>query len=267
MQARLEALTISVDGDELNACLLTPATSLPGVLFVHGWGDSKEQDLEHAREMAGLGCVCLTFDLRGHAGTSGRREQVTREENLRDLLVAYDTFASEHGVDPNAIAVVGISYGGYLATLLTALRPVRWLALRAPAIYKDDGWDAPKRSLHRDPEFAAYRNRELPPDDNRALRACAAYAGDVLIVESEHDQIVPHPVIASYVAAFSRAHSLTARVIEGADHALSSERSRQAYSSILVKWLTEMIVGARSKAAPQPEKKAARPKSNAIENE
>ena len=267
MRARLESLSIRVDGDELDASLLTPAASLPGVLFVHGWGDSKEQDLEHAREMAGLGCVCLTFDLRGHAGTSTRREQVTREENLRDVLVAYDTFAAGHGVDPQSIAVVGISYGGYLAALLSALRPVRWLALRAPAIYKDDGWESPKRSLHRDPDFAAYRRRELPPDDNRALRACAAYTGDVLIVESGRDDIVPHPVIASYIAAFSGAHSLTARVIENADHALSSQDSRQAYSSILVKWLTEMIVGARSRAAPQPGKTTARTKGNAVENE
>ena len=182
MQAQLEELYIPVDDEQLAAALLTPATLLPGVLFVHGWGDSKEHDLARARQMAGLGCASLTFDLRGHAGSCRRQESVTREDNLRDLLAAYDKLVALGRVDPASIAVVGISYGGYLATILTALRPVRWLALRAPALYKDAGWDLPKRQLHQDPDFGAYRRRKLPPNDNRALCACAAYRGDVLIV-------------------------------------------------------------------------------------
>jgi pimeloyl-ACP methyl ester carboxylesterase len=267
MEARLETLAIAIDDDQLAATLLTPATLLPGVLFVHGWGDSKEQDLARAREMAGLGCVCLTFDLRGHVGTVRRQETVTREENLRDVLAAYDRFIALWAIDPKAIAVVGISYGGYLATLLTALRPVRWLALRAPALYKDAGWDLPKRKLHQDPEFAAYRRRELPPDDNRALRACSAYRGDVLIVESGNDEVVPHPAIASYVTAFSNAHSLTTRVIESADHALSDQQWQRAYTSILVTWLSEMIVGARTEAAGAKQESPVPPSKNDPEQE
>ena len=267
MDARIETLSIAVDDDQLSAALLMPATLLPGILFVHGWGDSKEQDLERARKMAGLGCVCLTFDLRGHKGTDGRQETVTREENLCDLLAAYDRFVSEHVVDPAAIAVVGISYGGYLATLLSELRPVRWLALRAPALYKDADWGMPKRALHKDPDFAAYRRRELPPDDNRALRACAAYKGDVLIVESEHDDVVPHPAVASYTSAFSKARSVTARVIDDADHALSEEKWRHAYTKILVDWLTETIINARAKEAPAPPDKTPAPSSNLPEQE
>ena len=93
------------------------ATPLPGVLFVHGWGGSQEHDLVRAREAAGIGCVCLTFDLRGHERTARHWEKVNRPQNLADLLAAYDWLASQPNVDPTAIAVVGISYGGYLAAL------------------------------------------------------------------------------------------------------------------------------------------------------
>jgi len=94
----------------------------------------------------------------------------------------------------------------------------------------------------------AYRRSLVGPGDNRALAACAAFAGDVLIVESEDDQIVPHPVVENYLAAFKRVKSVTYRVLSGADHALSKQESRQAYGSLLVSWITEMTLGARATA-------------------
>ena len=160
------------------------------------------------------------------------------------MLAAYDALADRPGVDSSAIAVVGSSYGGYLAAILTALRPVRWLGLRAPALYKDADWAVPKRRLDRE-ELAAYRRRHVGPEENRALAACAAFEGDVLLVESEHDDVVPRPAVASFRAAFGRARSLTYRVIEGADHGLSEEAWQRAYTSLLVGWVTEMVLGAR----------------------
>ena len=133
MTTRDDRIAISVDDQEISGTLVTPATVVPGVLFLHGSGGSQEQYLARAREIAALGCVCLTVDLRGHAGTEEQKETVTREDNLRDAIAAYDTLASHRAVDKEAIAVVGSSYGGYLAAILSSLRRVRWLALRVPA--------------------------------------------------------------------------------------------------------------------------------------
>ena len=130
MEARLSTLEIPVDDERLSATLLAPAESMPGVLFVHGWGGRQQHNLVRAREAVGLGCICLTFDLRGHARDAAQRDHVSRAQNLDDLVAAYDHLAAVPAVDPDAIAVVGISYGGYLAALLTRLRRVRWLALR-----------------------------------------------------------------------------------------------------------------------------------------
>jgi esterase/lipase len=74
------------------------------VLFVHGWGGSQEQYVSRARDVAALGCICLTFDLRGHAKTRAQVETVTREDNLRDVLAAYDVLLHQRGVDASAIA-------------------------------------------------------------------------------------------------------------------------------------------------------------------
>ena len=249
MEIRLDPVEIVAGDDQVCGTLLSPAPALPGVLFVHGWGGSQEHDLGRARQAAGIGCVCLTFDLRGHERTAGQRESVSRPQNLQDLLAAYDWLVARPGVDPAAIAVVGISYGGYLASLLTGLRPVNWLALRSPAIYKDEGWDLPKRRLHDDPDLAAFRRRGLAWEENRALRACREFKGDVLLVEAEHDPIVPHPVIDNYARAFSGSRSLTRRRIAGVDHAFSGKPQQKEYTDVLVGWLTEMVAGAREREA------------------
>jgi dienelactone hydrolase len=248
MTTRDSPIEIPVDGQCIPGTLVTPATAVPGFLFVQGWGSGQEVYLTRAREIAALGCGCLTFEPRGVARDHPEHETVTREENLRDILAAYDTLASHSGVDAEAIGVVGSSYGGYLAAVLSSLRPVRWLALRVPALYKDEDWALPKRGLNRD-ELAAYRRSPVGAAENRALGACAAFEGDVLIVESERDDVVPHPVIANYMAAFERAHSVTYRVIAGADHGLSEPPWQQAYTSLLVSWATEMVIGAREGGA------------------
>ncbi|MPS99893.1 MULTISPECIES: alpha/beta fold hydrolase [unclassified Pseudomonas] len=244
MSIQSESVDLQVEGDSIAGTLVSPGNKMPGILFVHGWGGSQQRDLARARQITGLGCVCMTFDLRGHENTASQRLTVTREQNLQDLLVAYDRLAGHPAVDSNAIAIIGSSYGGYLATLLTLQRPVKWLALRVPAMYWDEDWHSPKQTLDRQ-RLNAYRQRPLGPDDNRALAACAAFRGDVLLVESEQDDYVPHTTMMSYRSAFVSAHSLTHRIVDGADHALSSEENQKTYSSILTAWISEMVIGAR----------------------
>jgi uncharacterized protein len=251
MATRDKDISIRVDDQEIAGTLVTPATMVPGVLFLHGWGGTQEHYLARAREIAALGCVCLTIDLRGHAATQDQQQSVTREDNLRDVIAGYDMLVNQPGVDRSAITVVGSSYGGYLAAILSSQRAVRWLALRVPALYKDEDWSLPKQELKKY-GLDAFRRGPVRLEENRALAACAVFEGDVLIIESEHDDIIPHPVIANYIAAFEKAHSLTYRVIEGADHGLSEERWQQAYTSLLLNWATEMVLGAReSGAAPE----------------
>jgi hypothetical protein len=241
MSAHDSIVEIEAAGHRLAGTLVTPATLLPGVLFVHGWGGDQHQYLARARAVSSLGAMCLTFDLRGHADTRAHREEVTRDDNLRDVLAAYDLLTRQRGVDRHAIAVVGSSYGAYLGAILTSERPVKWLGLRAPALYMDAGWAHPKVALHHDGALHAYRRRAHEASTNRALRACQAFRGDVLIVESEHDDIVPHPTVANYLEACKDARSLTYRVLDGADHALTGVESQQAYTSRLVEWFKEML--------------------------
>lgn len=241
-----ERVEIAVDAERIAGTFVTPGTLLPGVLFVHGWGGSQQQYLARARAIAALGCVCLTFNLRGHVETRPQYETVSREINLRDVVAAYDLLVQRRHVDPTQIAVIGSSYGGYLGAILTTMRQVRWLGLRAPALYIDTGWDTPKLQLHLTQDLKAYRHQLVAPGGNRALKACQAFAGDVLLVESEHDDIVPPSVLASYREACTHARSLTCRRIVGADHGLTAGADQRAYTALLVDWLSEKAFDERS---------------------
>ena len=62
--------------------------------------------------------------------------------------------------------------------------------MRVPALYEDDAWEVPKYSLDRE-ELQDYRSSQVPAQLNRALRSCKDFKGDVLIVESENDHLIP----------------------------------------------------------------------------
>lgn len=259
MTTRDERVQIAVDHERIAGTFITPGMRMPGVLFVHGWGGSQAQYLARAREVAALGCVCLAFDLRGHAETLTQFQTVSREMNLRDVVAAYDLLIERPEVDRESIAVVGSSYGGYLSAILTTLRPVKWLGLRAPALYRDTHWEAAKLQLHKEQDLRAYRSQPVPTEDNRALQACHEFHGDILLIESELDTIVPNAVLGSYRKAAKEARSLTYRVIEGADHGLTQERDQLAYTLLLLKWLKEMIFSARKSPIVAPERDASVP--------
>jgi pimeloyl-ACP methyl ester carboxylesterase len=236
--------------------LRTMPPILPGVLFVHGWGGDQHQYVTRASELAALGCVCVTFDLRGHAQTQAQFESVSREDGMRDVLAAYDFLAAQRNVDSDSIAIVGSSYGGYLAALLTALRPVKWLALRAPALYTDSEWRLPKLQLRREQALEKYRLQSVTPDESNALRVCREFTGDVLIVESENDTVIPRQVIVNYREACIHAKSLTYRLMEGADHGLSSEAWHRAYTALLVSWFNEFVFSKKGTEATDAEQRA-----------
>ena len=247
----MKTVSIAVDDQHINGKLLQPPRDdrrRPAVLFVHGWGSSQRRSIGKAKQLVQAGYVCLTFNLRGHARTVEQRETVTRAQNLTDVLAAYDLLAAQPDVDDDRIAVVGGSYGGYLATLVTTKRDVRALALRAPALYKDGDFDRPKRALNLDPDLPAYRRRRLEPTDNIALAAAARFEGDVLVVESEHDTVIPHPVIANYLRAFGAAASREHEVIPDADHGLSQRGWRRAWGDVLVRWVLARLPAPSSAA-------------------
>ena len=150
--------------DRVGGYLVTPAATderVPAVLYLHGAGGDREEQLDVAVRLARKGAAGLTITApsRGKAPPAG----ATVEETLRwqrDTIVAdvvaarrgLDLLADDDRVDPDRLGLVGWSMGGRLATIVagvdervraavlmsTGAGPVAEYVAAAPDELKDD---------------------------------------------------------------------------------------------------------------------------------
>lgn len=236
----MKKVSIGVNGQKIKGMLIFPPnlkSKNPAVLLIHGWASSETSHIPRAQAIANLGYVCLTFNLRGHGESDGKLDEFSRKDHLQDIIASYDFLAGQLEVDKEKISVCGSSYGGYLATLLSAKRNVKTLVLRGPSLYKDKDFTIPTAEIIKD-NPQVFQQTNLNSTNNRALYALSVFKGSVLIIESEKDDIVPAKTIKNYLLA---AHStlLTHKIIKNADHRLSKEEWQREYISLLVKWFNE----------------------------
>jgi alpha-beta hydrolase superfamily lysophospholipase len=226
--------TAFVGASSLLCKTIRPSNPRGAALFVHGWGGSHLDDLPTAQALAMAGIACCVFNQRPRVDGEEEHDLATRPEALEDLKIVYDWFA--HGPMPARapLGVVGFSYGGYLAALLTKVRPVPWLVLRSPAIYPDRDWQQPKQALLSHVNMLAYRTRTSATDTNAALCAMRDFQGPSLLVTAGRDRRIPQEVFRAYAKAATQPPER--HVIACADHELSAEAWRQDYKAALVRW-------------------------------
>ncbi len=224
-----QRLTLPSDGRVLSGTLVSAdAPSGAGVLFVHGLGSSGATNVERAEAVSQHhSATCLAIDLGGHGDSTGRLTQVTPRQNLADVVAAHDRLASTPGVDPTRIGVCAASYGAYLSILLSALRPVERLLLRAPALYADDCFD----------RVLGERRSGDPTTAPTPLAHLGLFGGPVTIVESEHDEVISHDTVEAYLGALPRAVHV---VQPDARHALTDPAWREAFQRIVVEFFATL---------------------------
>jgi pimeloyl-ACP methyl ester carboxylesterase len=203
----------------------------PGLLFVHGLHSDQSGYQRRAEVVsAALGAVCFTFDLSGHGESAGAGtlDEFTPRDHLLDVLAAYDKLTSHEQVDINRVGVCAASYGAYLTALLVSRRPVRRILLRAPGLYDDNDLDTPLS-----------QRRASRADVNAPLlfEGLNDFGGEILILESEKDEYIPHSVIEAYLNASPRAHH---EVIADATHVLKEPAWKEAFLKAIKNWFREL---------------------------
>jgi dipeptidyl aminopeptidase/acylaminoacyl peptidase len=141
-----------LQGDVFKPRDLEPAQKLPGILLIHGWGGNRANlNRIYAPQLAGLGFVVMTFDLRSWGDSEGflltddalpamaesgevtikgqhLRSIVNPQKMLEDSRAALSWFVAEPNLQADNIGIWGTSLGGGLA-LVTAANDQRIKAL------------------------------------------------------------------------------------------------------------------------------------------
>lgn len=239
----MQPIEFKVGKQTIRGTLISPkhlAKKNPGVLFIHGWASNQAGYIPRAEAVSKHGAICLTFNMRGHGNSDGTFEHLSRQNHLDDILAAYDFLISQENIDKQQIGVVGASYGGYLASILTSKRPIKWLVLRAPALYKDELFNRPTATLIRN-DVRVYRNTNIQPAENMALKALTKFKGKILIVESENDEEIPKQTIENYFRAVNPGVTITHEIIRQADHPLSKPEWKLKFIKILSEWFEKKL--------------------------
>lgn len=229
-------ITISANNNSSLAgmVLINPDTNgkRPAILVIHGWTSEMARYPERVQPEIDMGYIAVLFDMRGHGQTGGDLDTLSPHDHLDDCLAAYDYMMSLDTVDPDNISVFGSSYGGYLASLVSAERKVHHLLLSVPALYPDDIFDQPK--LQRSEYTTEYRKRELHANENKALKAVHDFNGDLLLIEAEHDEQVDPQVMKNFRSVAKEDYDYA--LIKGADHSMKNTGTNEARIEVMANW-------------------------------
>ena len=240
---RVRQIEFVSEGKMLQGTIFSPEVlkeKNPGLLFIHG-SPSRGQagQVEYADAVAKAGYMAMTFDLSGHGASQGGDQPPVMENFLNDTTAAYDRFVQEAALDPKKITVVGGSLGSYLALMLAERKRVENLVLQNPANFPDNVLEKPVTDYTGTEPVLEWRQQPLKFDSNASLKAIHEFKGNVLIVESELDELIPHQSTENYVKAVKDTSRVRREVLPGAKHYLADPAQRMQYQNMLLAWLQE----------------------------
>jgi dienelactone hydrolase len=225
--------------DRVGGYLVTPAATderVPAVLYLHGAGGDREEQLDVAVRLARRGAAGLTITApsRGKSPPAGE----TAEETLRwqrDTIVAdvvaarrgLDLLADDDRVDPDRLGLVGWSMGGRLATIVAGVdgRVRAAVLMSTGAVPVAEYVEAAPDELKDDVEAV------LPDID--PLSHVADIRGALLVQAARADSVVPQRALQAVVDA---APDDAAVEWYPTDHALDEQATRDRLA-----WLGDQL--------------------------
>jgi pimeloyl-ACP methyl ester carboxylesterase len=188
-------LALAVDGAELRVAV-RPHDGPKALIYFGGNAEDVSASLPQlAAALPGYAIYALHY--RGYGGSSGTPTEATLHA---DALALFDKVRTQHA----EIALVGRSLGSGVAVRLASLRPVSRLVLVTPY---DSILEVAKR------QFPYFPVSWLLTDKYESWRAAPAIRVPTLLLQAEHDEVIPAASTARLNAAF--AHGIASLVVIG----------------------------------------------------
>ena len=174
-------------GGRIGADLYRPKGSgpFPAVVVCHGFGSIRKYWVnEIAAELAARGFAALIFDYRGFGDSEGKRDQLFPMEQVEDTRAALGFLAAQDDIDPDRLALYGVSFGGAVAAYAAALDDRAAGTVCAVGIADGRSW---LRSLRRQWEWLEFEKRLAEDRRRRVLTGESEVVdpGEIMIRDPE----------------------------------------------------------------------------------
>jgi uncharacterized protein len=119
-------VTFENQGTRLTGILRRPEGGgpFPAVAFVDGSGPAERDSFsEEAEALARAGFASLSWDKPGCGGSGGDWRAQSLQDRAAEALAAVACLAAQDGVDPDRIALLGASQGGWVGPLAASQSP------------------------------------------------------------------------------------------------------------------------------------------------
>ncbi|MBP6880246.1 alpha/beta fold hydrolase [Candidatus Saccharibacteria bacterium] len=212
---------------------------LPGVIIFHGMTSSENSYIPLAELLAKDGMVGLAISMRGHGRSDGDFNKETVAAATNDALAAYDFLAELPIIDINKIGMVGSSVGAILAATATSGRDIASLVLRAPAAYTSEMMQISMAATMTNEEKQFHEIEKLSATP--AGKCIEKFGGDLLVVASEKDHLIPTSITEGYIDTANHASTKKLEIIKGASHQLINLVWQKEFNQLAVNWFKKSL--------------------------
>ena len=205
---------------------------IPAVLLLHGDLGSRDEtgDLfgREAADLAAVGIASLRIDFAGSGDSIEPDLALDYPNMVADATASVQYLQQDPRIDPDRVAVLGLSRGGSIAATLAGTLPgVAALVEWSGAVYNGYDEDPDAHQQARDDGFVPIdlgdRDFDLSLnwydtiEKSHPLDDVAAYRGPVLAVVGADDDVVP-PAVDDVFLATVASPDTTLHTIDGVDH-------------------------------------------------
>lgn len=231
----IEKVEIIVNSQKIKGTIYYPEIlkdKNPAVIFFTGMTSSEDKYVDRAKELVKEGIIVFTFSYRGHGKSEGDFNLLTVNDLVIDGFTAYNFVVSKDVVDKEHIGICGVSVGATVAVLTANEFPVSSLVLRAPAVYSDEAMKITLNELMLKEKNIFNNIKDV--QEIIAIQSIKKFAGHLLLVVSENDQIIPKSIPQAIFDNATNTKSKNIFIIPNATHNLSEEKWKNQFISQLV---------------------------------
>jgi dipeptidyl aminopeptidase/acylaminoacyl peptidase len=240
------------------------AGPLPVVLLLHGDQSSRNENgqlfTRLSADLAGHGIASLRVDFAGSGDSEQPDLALDYPGMVLDATAALNYLQADPRLDPNRVAVLGLSRGGAIAATLAGTVPgVAALAEWSGAVYNGYDEDPAAHDQARVDGYVTVDGNAGPVrlslnwydsvEQSQPLNDVAGYTGPVLAVTGSADDVVPPDVSDVFVQTVASTDT-TQYTVDGADHEFDATTDDQSHAEEALAVTTDWLASKLAAAAP-----------------